>query len=193
MSNDERLRAVQDELVRRFQVSPAQVRTVFSPYRICPLGAHVDHQLGQVTAMALDEGVFLAFAPLPTAEARAASLDFPGEVRVPFQNVPTLKLGDWGDYLRGAVFALQPHYPLKTGLAAVVQGSRSEGGLSSSAAVGVAYLLALEDVNDLRVSPRENILFDQCIENSYLGLRNGILDQSAILLSRRRHLTWIDC
>ena len=34
---------------------------------------------------------------------------------------------------------------------------------------------------------------DQAIENGYLGLRNGILDQSAILLSRAGHLTHIDC
>jgi galacturonokinase len=34
---------------------------------------------------------------------------------------------------------------------------------------------------------------DQAIENGYLGLNNGILDQAAILLSRRDHLTVIDC
>jgi galacturonokinase len=69
----------------------------------------------------------------------------------------------------------------------------SESGLSSSAAVGVAYLLALEEANGLEVSARENIALDQAIENGYLGLRNGILDQSGILLSRKGHLTRIDC
>jgi galacturonokinase len=57
----------------------------------------------------------------------------------------------------------------------------------------VAYLLALEEVNALRVSPERNILLDQYIENTYLGLRNGILDQSAILLAKPEQLTWIDC
>jgi galacturonokinase len=45
----------------------------------------------------------------------------------------------------------------------------------------------------LRVAPDQNILLDQYIENTYLGLRNGILDQSAILLSRRGYLTLLDC
>ena len=67
------------------------------------------------------------------------------------------------------------------------------GGVSSSAAVGVAFLLAFEDVNGLSVSPVENIALDRAIENGYLGLRNGILDQAAVLLSRRGHLTRIDC
>ncbi|HEX2513740.1 MAG TPA: galactokinase family protein, partial [Chloroflexota bacterium] len=39
----------------RFGRSPAGF--VFSPYRVCPLGAHVDHQDGAVTGMAIDRGV----------------------------------------------------------------------------------------------------------------------------------------
>jgi galacturonokinase len=59
--------------------------------------------------------------------------------------------------------------------------------------VGIAYLLALEQVNALSVTAEENIRLDQAIENGYLGLHNGILDQSGILLSRRDQLTFIDC
>ncbi len=94
---------------------------------------------------------------------------------------------------RGAVLALQQHYRLTTGLAGITQGRVSEGGLSSSASVGVAYLLALEHVNELHVEVERNIAMERQIENDYLGLRIGILDQSAILLSRRDHLTFIDC
>jgi galacturonokinase len=57
----------------------------------------------------------------------------------------------------------------------------------------VAYLLALQDVHQLQVTPQQNIYLDQYIENTYLGLKNGILDQAAILLSRARQLTWINC
>jgi galacturonokinase len=66
-------------------------------------------------------------------------------------------------------------------------------GVSSSAAFGVACLLALEDVNGLRLEPPQNIELDRRIENGYLGLRNGILDQTAVLVSQRGHLTFIDC
>ena len=34
---------------------------IFSPYRVCPLGAHVDHQHGLVTGFAIDKGVDLWF------------------------------------------------------------------------------------------------------------------------------------
>lgn len=40
-----------------------EVQVVVSPYRICPLGAHIDHQGGTVTAMTIDKGILLGFIP----------------------------------------------------------------------------------------------------------------------------------
>jgi galacturonokinase len=178
----------------RYGVARASVRVVYAPYRICPLGAHIDHQGGPVTAMAVARGVLLAYAPSRGTEVELASLDFPGEVRFALDAVGEARPGDWGNYARGAARALaQAGYALKRDFLGMVAGPWSEGGLSSSAAVGVAYLLALEDVNGLSLRPEANIWLDQAIENGYLGLNNGILDPAAILLSRRGQLTVIDC
>lgn len=177
---------------RRYGARPSEVRIVRAPYRICPLGAHIDHQQGTVTALALDRAVHVAYVPI-AGQVRLSSLDFPGEVAFPLHEVPPRQDGDWGNYVRGAVAALQPRYPLRYGLQGVTAGRLDGGGLSSSAAIGVALLLALEQANALAVSARENIALDAAIENGYLGLRNGILDQAAILLSRRDHLTYLDC
>lgn len=182
------------EMHRRFGVSPDVVQIVRSPYRICPLGAHIDHQLGPVTAMAIDQAVYLAFAPSGNTSIHLESLTFDGQVQFDLQNVPPKKEGDWGNYPRGAVCALKDQgHRLKEGLVGLTVGKMDEGGLSSSAAIGVAYLLALEHINQIDVTPTDNIRLDQAIENGYLGLKNGILDQSAILLSRKNHLTRIDC
>ncbi len=181
------------QVVQRYGVRRERIVVVFAPYRVCPLGAHIDHQLGRVTAMALDCGIWLAFAPTDGREVRLQSLSFPGEVRVAFEQVPARREGDWGNYARGAILALQQRYTLHKGLVGLTAGRVAEGGLSSSAAVGIAYLLALQHVNQLSVSPEENIGFVQQIENQYLGLQIGILDQSAILLSRPQCLTVIDC
>lgn len=35
----------------------------FCPYRICPIGAHSDHQYGKVTGLAIDKGIYLASQP----------------------------------------------------------------------------------------------------------------------------------
>jgi galacturonokinase len=183
------------EVVRRFGADPARVRVVRSPYRVCPLGAHIDHQLGPVTAMAIDWSVLLAYAPSDSGQVRLESLDFPGTVEFPIDAVPARRADDWGNFPRGAALALRERFGsgLGRGLLGITTGRLHGGGVSSSAAVGVAFLLAFEDVNGLDVSPDENIALDRMIENGYLGLRNGILDQSAVLLSRRGHLTLVDC
>jgi galactokinase len=67
------------------------------------------------------------------------------------------------------------------------------GGLSSSAAVTIAYLLALETVNQLPIDAYQNVEHCRYTENQYIGLNNGILDQSVILHSAHQHLTRIDC
>jgi galacturonokinase len=188
-----RVDAVRREVGRRFGVPDGRVRCVLAPYRVCPLGAHIDHQLGPVTGMAVDEGVLFAYAAADDSRVRLGSLDFPGDVEFDLASVPDRRDGDWGNYARGAVRALQSRYRLDRGLVGVTSGPISGGGLSSSAAVGVAFLLGLEAVNDLRVSAEDNVRLDQVIENDYLGLRNGVLDQSVILFSRRDHLARIDC
>jgi galactokinase len=75
----------------------------------------------------------------------------------------------------------------------VIGGTMPIGGLSSSAAVTIAYLLALETLNGLQVDAYENVELCRFTENKYIGLNNGILDQSVILHSAHHHLTRIDC
>lgn len=193
MQHANTLTALRAEMRSRYGVSPHAVRIVRAPYRICPLGAHIDHQLGRVTAMAIDRGVYLAFAPSGSPEVRLQSLAYAGEVRFRVDQVPPRQAGDWGNYARGAAFALGQTATLGQGLVGMTAGDLAEVGLSSSASIGVAYLLALEAVNALPRTTTDNVRLDQVIENQYLGLNNGILDQAAILCSRRDHLTVIDC
>lgn len=180
-------------LKQRIKCAENDIQIVYSPLRISPLGAHVDHQDGLVTGMTLDRVILLAFVPRGDRRVRVKSLNYPQVVDFDLDNVPPKISGDWGNYVRGAVLALEQEHGLRVGMDAIVHGKMPIGGLSSSAAVGVAYLLALEAANELDVTPEENIQLDRYIENEYLGLRNGILDQSVILMSDCDHLTYLDC
>ncbi len=180
-------------LKQRTGCADNDIRVVYAPLRISPLGAHVDHQDGLVTGMTLDRVILLAFVPRRDRRVCVESLNFPGCVEFALDDVPPKSPRDWGNYVRGAALALQQRHSLRTGIDAVVGGSMPIGGLSSSAAVGVAYLLALETANDLTISAEENIQLDRYIENVYLGLKNGIMDQSMILKSERDTLTYLDC
>lgn len=176
-------------------VPRAAIRLIRSPHRICPLGAHVDHQLGRVTGMAIDRSILLAFAPTADRTVRLKSHEFDGLVEFALGEAADTSRSSWGCYAAGAVGALARTNGVKLtrGIAGVVEGGLPIGGLSSSAAVSVAYLLALEAANDLTVNPVVNIRLEQYIENVHIGLNNGILDQSVILLSRRGKLLVLDC
>ena len=186
-----------EQLVQRLQqiadVERSTIQVVRAPLRICPLGAHIDHQLGIVTGMTIDRSVLLAFVPTEDGSVHLESLNFTNPVRFELADVPGYQKGDWANYVRGAVLALQAHHQLPRGLVGVIGGAMPIGGLSSSAAVTIAYLLALEVINGLAVDAYENVEHCRFTENRYIGLNNGILDQSVILHSAHRHLTRIDC
>jgi galacturonokinase len=192
------LKELRREMVKRYGVDERDVRVVRSPYRIAPLGAHIDHQLGPVTGMAIDRATFLAYVPSGSAEVKLGSLSFEGNVEFSLDSIPSRTDNNslprpWGNYARGAAKALTDCHTLVQGILGVTQGDMGEGGLSSSAAIGVAYLLAFEDVSNLKVSPEENIALDKALENGYIGLKNGILDQASIILSKQDSLTLINC
>ena len=67
-----------DALAGRIAVPGETVRSVISPYRICPVGAHIDHQGGSMLAMAIDAATRLVF--VPSNQVEVESRNFPGTV-----------------------------------------------------------------------------------------------------------------
>ena len=178
--------------LRRFHGAKGATYRTFSPYRICPIGAHVDHQYGLITGFAMDHGVELIYQATDTGEVQVFSEDFPGVARFSLLDPVPAKQGDWGDYLRGCVWALSQGKKLWRGIRGVVRGSLPIGGLSSSAAVTLCYLQALMQVNDLYVGAQDAIELAFQVESGYVGVNVGKLDQSCEVLSRKDHLLFLD-
>lgn len=164
----------------------------FCPYRICPLGAHSDHQLGKITGFAIDKGIHIAYKPKMNGVVELVSLQFEKRAQWHVSAVPEQKENDWADYLRGATQALAQRYPLRIGLSGVIQGSLPIGGLSSSAAVILAFLSALCKVNHLELSGHELIMTALAAENNYVGVSCGKLDQSCEVYSKKDHMLYLD-
>lgn len=165
---------------------------IFSPYRVCPLGAHVDHQHGLVTGFAFDMGVDLWFEPTDDGIVRLKSETFEGEVEFDITQPTRVKEGNWGDYARGAKFALKKRFTLKKGIKGTIKGSLPIGGLSSSAAVLIAYVMAIAKANNIELSKMEVIKIASQAEREYIGLTNGILDQACIALGEKDSLLFLD-
>ena len=177
---------------------------IFSPYRVCPLGAHVDHQHGLVTGFAIDKGVDLWFNitntnrtddtdKWPDSHVHLESRTFEGVVDFEIDAPSQVRERHWGDYARGAKYALRKRFELKKGIEGVIQGSLPVGGLSSSAAVLIAYVMAFAKANDITLQPFEVVKIASEAEREYIGLNNGLLDQACIALSKRNQLLFLDC
>lgn len=169
-----------------------QLYQIFSPYRICPLGAHVDHQHGLVSGFAFNRGVELIFSINKDSTVNVRSLTFKGEIFADLLQPHQSKQNDWGDYVRAVIYALKKHFILEKGINAVVKGNLPVGGLSSSAAVLVAYLMALTKANNIQLTKNEIIRITSEAEREYIGLNNGILDQACVVLSEKDHLLYLD-
>ena len=166
---------------------------IFSPYRVCPLGAHVDHQHGLVTGFAINKGVDLWFDIREDGHVHLESKTFEGLVDFEINAPSQVRERHWGDYARGAKFALRKRFELKHGINGVIQGSLPVGGLSSSAAVLIAYVMAFAKANDITLQPFEVVKIASEAEREYIGLNNGLLDQACIALGKKDQLLFLDC
>ena len=163
----------------------------FCPYRICPLGAHIDHQLGIVSGFAIDKGIEVEYEKTDDGSIVLTSAEFAKKVEFSANTTPELA-GDWADYLRGALVSLKRKHDVSYGIKAHIRGSLPIGGLSSSAAVIIAFLSALCRANNIKVSRSELISIAHWAENEYVGVKVGRLDQSCETYSQKDHLLYLD-
>lgn len=164
----------------------------FTPYRVCPIGAHSDHQLGKITGIAIDKGIHIAYGPKENGVIEIQSLQFNKRAQWHVTATPQRKENDWADHLRGATISLNKRYPLHRGLCAVLDGELPIGGLSSSAAVIISFLTALCNVNNITLTPEELIIIAKEAENEYVGVACGKLDQSCEVYCKKNHLLYMD-
>lgn len=167
-------------------------RVVVSPYRFNPLGAHVDHQGGQVMARTLDQYTILVYwvteIPVITIHARSGNT----WESVSFGVDEPARGEGWQQMLTASVAAMAADYQIRVGISGAVHGTLVSGGLSSSASVVLAYLLALADANGLQVGQVELVELVRRVENDFRGLNNGIQDQMSIAFGQRDAMTVLD-
>ena len=124
---------------------------------------------------------------------KLTSLSFEGEVVFDLAKRSEVREKHWGDYARGAKYALKKRFDLTHGIEGVIKGSLPVGGLSSSAAVLIAYVMAFAKANGITLQPFEVVQIASEAEREYIGLNNGILDQACIALGKKDGLLFLDC
>ena len=163
-----------------------------------------------MTGFAIDKGVDLWWTPSGSpylggekdplsppvygeTHVHLESKTFEGVVDFEIDKPSQVREHHWGDYARGAKYALRKRFELRRGITGVIQGSLPVGGLSSSAAVLIAYVMAFAKANDITLQPFEVVKIASEAEREYIGLNNGLLDQACIALSKKNQLMFLDC
>lgn len=160
------------------------MRRIFSPYRLCPIGAHIDHQGGPVLGRTLATGTMLAYEPLDSDEVHILS-DTLGEARF---RIGDLDSAHWVRYAQAAARVLGARH----GMQAWVSGALIGAGLSSSASVALAYLQAFADVNGMALTGGQLVQSEYRLEHDELKLQIGLLDPLTIMNGRRDALLFMD-
>lgn len=163
----------------------------FCPFRVCPLGAHIDHQGGLVTGFALDKGINFDFSATEDGSIEVRSLNFDGIAKGSVFDSFEKKVS-WQDFLFGAVETLKLEYPVKYGIEGVLDGVFLGGGLSSSAAVILTYLRAFCKVNGIILTPPDLVRLAVYEERNFIGVNVGTLDQSCEVYCRKDNLLFLD-
>jgi galactokinase len=158
------------------------------------LGGHVDYSEGLVLPTAIDMAIHVAFAPREDGTVRIYSSDFDETEEFEIYDLAPGSVTGWAAYPAGVAWAMVQGGCEIRGLDAALAGDVPiGGGLSSSAAVEIAFAAALRKASNLDLPNMELARLGQFAENQYVGVRCGIMDQVASACAQRDHAILLDC
>jgi len=170
---------------------------VRAPGRVNLIGDHTDYQDGLCLPLAIDRACVVARRANPGTSLRARSLDADGQVAVAADGTdePSAVSPPWGRFVAGAARALAERGRAPTGAELMVASTVPSGsGLSSSAALGVALVLALDAGHpDSPLPPLDVARAAQRAEHLATGVPSGLMDQLASVFGREGHALAVDC
>jgi len=171
-----------------------------APGRINLLGGHVDIQDGLVINIAIDRGIWVAAAHSPNGHLRLRAIDLNESVTVRLDDLDSRTdiegrdLPRWARYPAGVAWALAQRGVTVGGIDAAFLGSVTmRAGLSSSAAVEMAFAVAWQALGGWTLSCSELAQAGREAERSYMGLGTGIQDQFTVLCAERDRGFYLDC
>ena len=173
--------------------APPEV-VVRAPGRVNVIGEHTDYNDGFVLPMAIEHETVIAARPRDggTLNAFAANLDETAQADLS-RRARDPEAG-WMDYVVGVADELVKLGRPVHGADLMIVGDVPIGcGLSSSASLEMAALTLFEALGDFELEGAEAPRLGQRVENEFLGLHTGIMDQFISRMGKRDHALFLDC
>ncbi len=165
-----------------------------APGRVNLIGEHTDYNDGYVLPTPIDRHVYVAARPRPDDRFHVYAADFHQHKEFTVGGTKLDPDRPWSNYMQGVVEALREEGHSLKGADMAVTGDVSLGaGLSSSAALLMATLYALQDVNRLELEPVEAAYIGRRAENEFVGVQCGVMDHFVACLGEHGKALFIDC
>lgn len=184
-------------LESRFDSKPGLL--VRAPGRVNLLGEHVDYNGGPVLPAAIDRAVYLAGSPDHSNLIELYALDIGEEIAFTLDDLWSKRdvrgnpLPKWACYPAGVAWALQESGRQVDSIQAVYTSDVPIGaGLSSSAAVEVAFAVLWQAYGGWSVDRMTLARLCQKAENDFVGVSSGLMDQFASAYGVRDHALLLD-
>ncbi|KQC00915.1 galactokinase [Pedobacter sp. Hv1] len=187
---------MKEQLIEVFQSRYQQQPTAsyFAPGRVNLIGEHIDYNGGLVMPCAITAGTWLLLAPNSDSVIRFKSVNFEEEAIIPIAKSYKKTGTEWYNYPLGVFHELQQLDWNATGLDLLFFGNIPIGaGLSSSASIEVLTAFALNDYFNLNHDKLELVKLSKSVENNFIGLNSGIMDQFAIAFGEADKALVLNC
>lgn len=183
------------EMAFRSYFGCAPEAVYFAPGRVNLMGEHIDYNGGRVMPAAISRGTWFGVARNGTELLRIHSAAFPEPATIRMADAATATAGGtWTDYVVGMLQQLTGSGSPLPGVDVLVQADLPQnGGLSSSASFTVGFGFALADLLGLDFDPVALALKARAVENEFVGVNCGIMDQFAVAMARADHCLVLDC
>lgn len=184
------------ELINKFLEKYGHEPTAnyFTPGRVNLIGEHIDYNGGLVMPCAVTLGTWLSMAPNNDNVIRFKSLNFPEEGEFELQSSYTKTGSEWYNYPLGVFHEILKKHKITTGLDLLFFGNIPIGsGLSSSASIEVVMAYALNNHFNLGYEKIEIPLLAQKVENEFIGVNCGIMDQFAVAFGETDKAIVLNC
>lgn len=172
-------------------------RVFFAPGRINLIGEHTDYNGGHVFPCALTFGTHALAARNTDDQIRLYSVNFPerGVITLSLQDLSYKKEHDWANYPKGMIaYMIDAGYRIDSGFDILFAGEIPNGaGLSSSASIEMVTGVVLEGLFNLTIDRLEMVKIGKRVENEFIGVNSGIMDQFAIGMGKAGCGMLLDC
>lgn len=173
-----------------FQSEPEFISA--APGRINIIGEHTDYNYGLALPVAINRWVVIAAGKRNDSLIQVFSSNYSSAFAFDL-NSDEIPVEIWQKMIFGGIQLSKRTTALPFGLNLWIWGNIPIGsGISSSAGMEVALMNLLRKIYNLPLTDKELLLLCQQIENQYLGVKSGLLDQSASLYSRENKFLMLD-